>query len=55
VVLTKNEVEVEGENKLFIMIRDKTDQVSLAKEDLKKKKEKVSTTLIQKDLNEVFS
>ena len=55
VVLTKNEVEVEGENKLFIMIRDKTDQVSLAKEDLKKKKEKVGTTLIQKELNEVFS
>ena len=53
--MTKNEVEVDNKNKVYVMIRDTTDRVMLAKGDLKKKKEKVMAKLIQNDLNEVFS
>ena len=55
VVLTKNEVEIEGKKKMIVIIRDVTDKVRLEQGELKKKKEKVRAGVIQKELTVVFS
>jgi hypothetical protein len=46
VVLTKTKVEVDGKDKVIIMIRDLTDKVRLEQHQLKKEKEKVRTFVI---------
>ena len=45
VVLTKRKVEVDGANKLIIMVRDISDKVRLEQEQIKQKKEKERTFL----------
>jgi hypothetical protein len=47
VILSKNQVEVEGTIKLIVMIRDVTDRVRLESEKLKKNTEKDTTFKVQ--------
>ena len=54
VVLRKNKVEIHGKSMLIIMVNDITDKVLLAREHIKKKKEKDRTFMVQKNLNEAF-
>ena len=55
VILSKNQVEVEGTIKLIVMIRDVTDRVRLEKEQLKKNTEKDTTFKVQQELATVFA
>ena len=55
VVLKKNVVQVDGKQKLIVMIRDITDRVRLEQEQIKKRKQSLRTNSLQKELNEVFS
>jgi len=46
VVLRKNKVEIHGKSMLIIMVNDITDKVLLAREHIKKKKEKDRTFMV---------
>ena len=55
VILKKTVVQVDGKQKLIVMIRDITDRVRLEQEQIKKRKQSLRTNSLQKELNEVFS
>ena len=54
VILTKNEVEIDGKYKTLIMIRDVSDKVRLQQEHKKKDKQKNRTFNVQSNLDDVF-
>ena len=54
VILKKTVVQVDGKQKLIVMIRDVTDRVRLEQEQVKKRKQSLRTNTLQKELNEVF-
>ena len=54
VILTKNEVEIDGKDKTLIMIRDVSDKVRLQQEHKKKDKQKNRTFNVQSNLDDVF-
>jgi len=55
VVLKKNYTTIDGETKMIVMIRDVSDKMRLEQEEVKNKKEKERTFLLQRNLDEVFS
>ena len=55
VVLKKSQVEVNGENRQIIMVRDISLKVRLKQEHIKKKKEQIRTSNSQKKLKQVLS
>ena len=54
VILTKTKVEINGKNKLIVMIRDVTDKVRLQQEHIKKTKSKDRTFRLQSNLDAIF-
>ena len=55
VVLKKRTVQVNGETKLIIMVRDISDKVRLEQEQIKKGKEILRTLDSQKNLTQVYT
>ena len=55
IILKKTIVQVDGKQKLILMIRDITDRVRLEQEQVKKRKQSLRTNTLQKELIEVFS
>ena len=52
--MKKNQVEVDGKNKLILMIQDVSIKMKLEKEQLKNDRKKEMTTFMQTELKEVF-
>jgi hypothetical protein len=55
VVLKKQKVEIDGQHKLIVMIRDITNKVRLEEERAKKEKQKAKVFPLQQALNNQFA
>jgi C4-type Zn-finger protein len=54
VILTKNKAEIDGKNKVIVIIRDITDKVRLKQEQIKKNKGKKKISELLTSLDDVF-
>ena len=54
VVLKKNIVEIDGKNKVIIMIRDVSDKIRIEQEQIKKEKDKANIVYLKQNLDDVF-